>query len=112
MIVCEYCFKDFHARGSDAYLTAWATKVDQMAVEGWEVVEYVPRSLLGQWTVLFSKSSESGASVKRGLSVLATFSRRIIGPGQFNRLTLNRLDLNRRGAEARRKRKEKLRQDS
>ena len=58
MIVCEYCFKDFHARGSDAYLTAWATKVDQMAVEGWEVVEYVPRSLLGQWTVLFSKSSE------------------------------------------------------
>jgi hypothetical protein len=42
MIVCEYCFKDFHARGSDAYLTAWATKADQMAVEGWEVVEYVP----------------------------------------------------------------------
>jgi hypothetical protein len=65
VIVCEYFFKDFDARGSDAYLTSWAADVDQMAAKGWEVVEYVPRPL-GQWTVLFSKPSD-GRSFPRDI---------------------------------------------
>src|SRR5260221_772233 len=55
--------------------------------------------------VLFSKASESGASVKRGLSVLATFSRRIIGCGTVYPSELEPPSLNRKGAKAQRKRK-------
>jgi hypothetical protein len=47
MIVCEYFFKEFNARGSDEYLSAWAADVDRMADEGWEVVEHTQRL----WTI-------------------------------------------------------------
>jgi hypothetical protein len=57
MIVFEYFFKEFNARGSGEYLSAWAADVDQMADEGWELVERIPR-LHGQWTVLFCRPDQ------------------------------------------------------
>jgi hypothetical protein len=57
MIVCEYFFKEFKARASDEYLSAWAADVDRMADEGWEVVEHIPREY-GQWTVLLSSAGQ------------------------------------------------------
>jgi hypothetical protein len=35
MIVCEYFFKGFNARGSDEYLSAWAADMDRTAGEDW-----------------------------------------------------------------------------
>jgi hypothetical protein len=43
MIVREYFFKEFNARGNDEYLSAWAADVDRMGDEGWEVVEHTQR---------------------------------------------------------------------
>jgi hypothetical protein len=57
MIIFEYFFKVFDARGSGEYLSAWATDVDRMADQGWELVERIPR-LHGQWTVLFCRPGE------------------------------------------------------
>jgi hypothetical protein len=60
MIVCEYLFMDFYSRGNDEDLYAWATKVDQMGYQGWEVLECIrrPRSF-GLWTVLLSRPTRN-----------------------------------------------------
>lgn len=61
MIVCEYFFKDFNSRGSDEYLDSWASHVDHMADEGWEVLECIRRpGNFGLWTVLLSRPSGDG----------------------------------------------------
>jgi hypothetical protein len=61
MIVCEYFFVDFHSRGNDEYLYAWATMVDQMGNQGWEVLECIRRSgRFGLWTVLLFRPSPNG----------------------------------------------------
>jgi hypothetical protein len=61
MIVCEYLFKEFNTRGSDEYLDSWASHVDHMADEGWEVLECIrsPRGF-GLWTVLLCRPSRIG----------------------------------------------------
>jgi hypothetical protein len=53
MIVCEYCFKEFDARGNEEYLSSWSAQVDRMAEEGWVVEnsERRPRRP-GLWTVV------------------------------------------------------------
>jgi hypothetical protein len=61
MIVCEYLFMDFHSRGNDEYLCAWAIDVDQMGHQGWEVLECtrMPRRF-GVWTVVLFRPSGNG----------------------------------------------------
>ena len=58
MIVFEYFFKEFDARGSGEYLGAWAAGVDRMAEEGWGLVERIPK-VGGQWTVLFCRPGQT-----------------------------------------------------
>ena len=41
MIVCEYLFKEFNTSGSDEYIDSWASHVDHMAGDGWEVLECI-----------------------------------------------------------------------
>jgi hypothetical protein len=61
MIICEYLFKEFNARGSDEYIISWASHVDQMTDEGWEVLHCTrsPGSF-GSWTVLLCRPSRNG----------------------------------------------------
>jgi hypothetical protein len=57
MIVCDVFFKEFYARGSDDYLSHWATEVDWMAADGWRVVECCRQSEYpGFWTVVFGRT--------------------------------------------------------
>jgi hypothetical protein len=59
MIACEYIFKEFNSLGSDEYLDRWASQVDQMAEEGWEVFECVRRpGRPGSWTVLLCRPAQ------------------------------------------------------
>jgi hypothetical protein len=60
MIVCEYLFKDFNARGSDEYLDSWASHVDRIAYQGWGVLECTRRpGRFGLWTVLLCRPSRN-----------------------------------------------------
>jgi hypothetical protein len=71
MILCEYFFVDFYSRGNDEYLYAWATKVDQMGDQGWEVLECIQRPRnFGLWTVLLCRSSRNGPrrKLRNGIS--------------------------------------------
>jgi len=46
-------------RGSGEYLEAWASRVDHMANEGWEVLECVRRpQRFGLWTVLLFRTGQ------------------------------------------------------
>jgi len=59
MITCELFFKEFHSRGNDDYLDAWATEVDWMAAQGWRVVECCRRSAHpGFWTVVLGRGEK------------------------------------------------------
>lgn len=56
MIVCEYFYKPFDARGSNEYLNAWATEVDLLAAEGWQVLDSKRRQAPeGWWTVVLAR---------------------------------------------------------
>jgi hypothetical protein len=56
MIVFEYFFKEFCARGSSEYLYAWATEVDLLADEGWKVIDSVRQSRIpGYWTLVLGR---------------------------------------------------------
>ncbi len=60
MIVCEYFYKEFNSRGSNEYLNSWASDVDQMADDGWEVLDCIRRpGDFGMWTVLLCKPSQN-----------------------------------------------------
>jgi hypothetical protein len=61
MIVCEYLFKEFNTKGSDEYIDSWASHVDHMADDGWEVLECIRRpESFGLWTVLLCRPSRKG----------------------------------------------------
>ena len=61
MIVCEYLFKEFNTGGSDEYLDSWASHVERMADEGWEILDCIRRpGSFGPWTVLLSRPSGNG----------------------------------------------------
>ncbi len=56
MIVYEYFFKEFHARGNGDYLTKWAAQVDQLAAEGWKVLDCCRKNEQpGFWTVILGR---------------------------------------------------------
>jgi hypothetical protein len=56
-MVCEVFMKDFDARGNVIYLNAWAAEVDQMATEGWKVIECCRKSEYpGFWTVVLART--------------------------------------------------------
>jgi hypothetical protein len=60
MLLCEYLFKSFNSRGTCEYLETWASQVDEMAEQGWEVLECVRTSQRsGQWTVLLCRTAEN-----------------------------------------------------
>jgi molybdopterin-binding protein len=51
-MACEYVFKDFYSRGSDEYINTWAAEVDQLAGEGWKILDSVrSQGKPFQWTV-------------------------------------------------------------
>jgi hypothetical protein len=59
MIVCEYFFKEFDARGSDEYLNAWAAEVDRMGGLGWKVADSTRRRKQpGVWSVLLVRPAQ------------------------------------------------------
>lgn len=59
MIICEYFFKQFHSRGSNEYLNAWASEVDEMADQGWRVLDCCRESRApGLWTVVFGRPAD------------------------------------------------------
>jgi len=72
MIICEYRFDEFNARGSDKYINSWASRVDLMAEEGWEVLECARRAgSFGLWTVLLCRPSRNdpGHKLKDDISI-------------------------------------------
>ena len=67
MIVCEYFYKEFNARGGDDYLRSWASVIDDMTNEGWEVLDSIRRpGNFGLWTVLLGRSGRNVSSRKSG----------------------------------------------
>jgi hypothetical protein len=65
MIACEYIFKEFNSLESDEYLDRWASHVDQMAEEGWEILECVRRpGRPGLWTVSLCRSGKKDSRCK------------------------------------------------
>lgn len=59
MIGCEYIFKEFNSLGSDEYLNSWASEVDRLGNEGWEVIECVRRpGNAGLWTVTLCRQNQ------------------------------------------------------
>jgi hypothetical protein len=65
MTVCEYLFKELNSHGSDEYRDAWALQVDQMADDGWEVLECVRRhECFGMWTGLLCRPGQTGSRRK------------------------------------------------
>ena len=53
MIVCEYFFMGFYSRGSQEYLNAWASEIDRMCWDGWEVLDSTRRlEAPGFWPVV------------------------------------------------------------
>ena len=56
MIVCEYFFKEFHSKGSDEYLDAWAEELDRLSDQGWRVLDSVrqPRRP-GYWILVLGR---------------------------------------------------------
>jgi hypothetical protein len=70
MIVCEYVFKEFNSRGSDGYIVRWASQVDQLGNEGWEVLECVRRpGKVGLWTVMLFRQSQNDPGRQMGHDV-------------------------------------------
>jgi molybdopterin-binding protein len=59
LITGEYFYKDFYSRGDDEYLSRWASEVDRMAENGWEVLgsERAPGKPF-QWTVCLYRHVE------------------------------------------------------
>jgi hypothetical protein len=70
MIVCEYLFMEFYSHGDDDYLCAWATQVDEMGEQGWEVFDCVRKpDTYGLWTVLLCRPGEEKRSeMNQGLT--------------------------------------------
>jgi hypothetical protein len=65
MIVCEYFFKEFHARGNGDYLSAWVAQVDQMGAEGWKVLDCCRKNdQPGFWTGPSSWAGRSASLLK------------------------------------------------
>ena len=74
MIVCEYFFKEFHSRGSDEYLRAWAAQVDRMAAEGWRVLDCSRKPQQGFWTVILGRPNEEFTHYKIGRHVAEDYA--------------------------------------
>jgi hypothetical protein len=65
MIACEYIFKEFNSLGSDGYLNSWASEVDRLGDEGWEVIECVRRpGNTGLWTVTLCRQNQQHPNQK------------------------------------------------
>jgi hypothetical protein len=65
MIACEYIFKEFNSLASDESLNSWASQVDQLGNEGWEVVECVRRpGNKGLWTVTLCRQNQQHSRQK------------------------------------------------
>jgi len=57
MIVCEYLYTEFNARGNDEYIVWWAERLEEVLAQGWQVVDAVrktPRN--GMWSVCLARS--------------------------------------------------------
>jgi molybdopterin-binding protein len=59
VITGEYFYKGFYSRGDDEYLSRWASEVDRMADDGWEVLgsERTP-GIPFQWMVCLYRQVE------------------------------------------------------
>jgi len=44
MVVCEYLFTEFNARGSDEYIESWAEQLEAILAQGWRVDDAVRKS--------------------------------------------------------------------
>lgn len=56
IIVCEYFYKEFNARGGNDYLHAWAAEVDLLAECGWAVLDCVRQERRpGFWTTVLCR---------------------------------------------------------
>lgn len=56
IVVCEYFYKEFNARGDDDYLHAWAAEVDWLAEYGWAVLDCVRHpERPGFWTTVLCR---------------------------------------------------------
>jgi hypothetical protein len=56
IIVWEYFYKEFNARGGNDYLQTWAAEVDLLAERGWAVLDCVRRPRRpGFWTTVLCR---------------------------------------------------------
>ena len=74
MIVCEYRFENFNARGDDEYLDRFAQRLDQLFAQGWTVLDsYRDAAFEGWWRVELYKTDtlrfEDARSRQSGLSL-------------------------------------------